>query len=176
MEIERELESIGLSKKEAQVYFKLIEAGPSSAIKISKLTGISRWTVYDALDSLVVKGLTNYQIVDKKKVFQSTGVDSLYALIDEKRKVVSSVGEKLREILDKKEEQPVVEIFSGITSIKGVFERQLKTKKIYYIYGGYMPAREFLKIYYPQWTKKRVHAGIKIKAIFVDDPEVRKYV
>ncbi|MFH1586700.1 MAG: hypothetical protein ABID38_02495, partial [Candidatus Diapherotrites archaeon] len=47
---------------------------------------------------------------------------------------------------------------------------------IYYIYGGYMPAREFLKIYYPQWTKKRVHAGIKIKAIFVDDPEVRKYV
>jgi len=176
MDVEENLEKLGLTKKEAQIYRQLISSGPSPAIKLSKITGINRRSVYDALESLISQGLVNYVIVEKKKVFQATSLDSLSTLIDEKKKLVDSLQKELKELIVKKEAEPKIEVFSGKKSMKGIFERLLESKKTIFIYGGAMPAKDFLKYYYPQWTKKREKAGIKIKGMFVDAPKVREYV
>jgi len=176
MNIEKDLELLGLSSNEAEVYFSLIKMGPSPAIKLSNASGINRRSVYDALEALISRGLVTYQIIDRKKLFSSTNLDSLSALLDEKMVIVDSLQGELHKFFVKKPAEPIIEIFSGKKSMKGVLESQLKVKSTYYIYGGSMQARKLLEIYYKQWTKKRVKAGIKIKGLFTDSQEVRDYV
>ena len=176
MSIEDDLELIGLSSNEAKIYYTLIKMGPSSAIRLSTASGINRRSVYDALEALISHGLVTYQIVDRKKLFSSTNLDSLSALLDEKRIIVDSLQEELHKFFVKKPAEPIIEIFSGKKSMRGVLESQLKIKSTYYIYGGSMQARKLLEIYYKQWTKKRVKAKIKIKGLFTDSPEVKEYV
>jgi sugar-specific transcriptional regulator TrmB len=176
MDLEHGLEMLGLSKNETEVYVRLVKGGASSAVKISQLTGINRRSVYDSLESLISKGLVNYTVEEKKKLFQPSDLKSLSAMIDEKRYVVNSLQPQLERFLSKRETEPKIEVFSGKGSMRGVFERLLDSKKTIFLYGGAMPAKEFLKYYYPQWTNKRKKMSVKMKGIFIDLPEVKNYV
>ena len=55
--LEKELEKIGLTEKEAAVYLALLKLGPTTALKIARETGIKRPTVYTTLDALKGRGL-----------------------------------------------------------------------------------------------------------------------
>ena len=176
MDLEENLKKLGLSDKEAAIYLLLLRLGRCPAAEISKRTGINRRSVYDCLESLISLGLVNYVIVEKKKTFGPNNLDSLYASIEEKKNTLESLKPELKKFLLKREAEPAIRIFSGRKSMKGVFEGLLENRQIIFIYGGAMTAKDFLKYYYPQWTKRRERYGIQIKGIFIDLPEVRSYV
>ena len=176
MEIEHALEKLGLSKKECELYLSLVKAGKLSATELSQKTGINRRSVYDSLASLTNLGFVNYAIIEKKKLFRASDFSSLSGLIEEKKSIVNFLKPELERISSTEEKSPIVEIYSGLKAIKGIFEKILKKKEVIYIYGGSMPAKGLFKIYYIQWTKKRHKKGIKIKGIFIDSLETKKFV
>lgn len=176
MDIEDSLRKLGLSDKEAAIYLLLLRFGHCPATEISKRTGINRRSVYDCLESLISIGLVNYAIVEKKKTFGANNLDSLSASIEEKKNTLESLKPELKKFLLRREAEPTIKVFSGRQSMKGVFESLLEDRQGIFIYGGAMTAKDFLKYYYPQWTKKRERYGIQIKGIFIDSPEVRNYV
>lgn len=176
MDIEESLKKIGLSGKEAAIYLLLLKSGQRSATEISKRTGINRRSVYDCLESLVSVGLANYTIVEKKKTFGANNLDSLSASLEEKKNAIESLKPELKKFLLMREAEPAIRIFSGKKSMKSVFEGLLENRQTIFIYGGAMSAKDFLKYYYPQWTKRREKLGIQLKGIFMDLPEVKAYV
>jgi len=55
--LNKELEKIGLSKKEAKVYLACLELSEATIGQISKKSGVKRTTVYDIVESLKEKSL-----------------------------------------------------------------------------------------------------------------------
>ena len=176
MTLETNLSKLGFSKSEAQLYLTLTKYSSMSANELSKRTQINRRSVYDGIENLVYKGLVSYKIQEKKKIFSATKAHSIVALIDEQRELAKETQKQLEQITTKQVNEPNIEVFIGKKSIKGIFEELLEKKEIFYIYGGAMQARNFLKYFYPQWTNKRIQKGIKIKGIFIDTPEVRQFI
>jgi len=60
MEINKQLESLGLTTTESKIYTALLRAGESTAVQLSKEIEIHRRTIYDNLNILLKKGLVNF--------------------------------------------------------------------------------------------------------------------
>lgn len=72
MDIGRELEAIGLSKREAIIYFQLLKTSPLSPTGIALKTGLKRPNVYDVIASLESKGLIHYQFNNKRRLIAAS--------------------------------------------------------------------------------------------------------
>jgi sugar-specific transcriptional regulator TrmB len=176
MELEKELENLGISEKEAKIYLLLARSNALTATEISRITNINRRSVYDALDSLSSQGLCNYSINEKKKLFRANDLALMGAQLDEKKQLLAEIIPKIEKISSKSESDPVLRVLTGKNAMKAVFEEIINAKSQFLVYGGAMQSKDLLKYYYPQWTKKREKEGVKLKGIFVDMPGVREYV
>src|SRR4051812_8491190 len=79
------LTDFGLSDKEALVYLTSLELGSSSVLKISKLSGLKRPTVYLIVDSLITKGLMSIEVKGFKKQYVAESPDRLEAIFNERK-------------------------------------------------------------------------------------------
>lgn len=78
MDLINQLQEIGLSKREAEVYLALLQKKEFTAPDIAKITTITRTKVYEILQNLVKKGLCNESYRDAVKVYR--GVDPKIAI------------------------------------------------------------------------------------------------
>ena len=63
---------LGLSQRETEAYYTLLEREEALASEISERTKESRTNTYDTLNSLIKKGLVSYVIKNNKKYFIAT--------------------------------------------------------------------------------------------------------
>jgi hypothetical protein len=56
-DLQRELENLGFTEKQARIYIALLHLGKSGAMQLSLAVGIPRATCYDVLQQLVTQGL-----------------------------------------------------------------------------------------------------------------------
>jgi len=70
MEYIHELQQIGLTKREAEVYLALLQKKEFTAPELAKITTITRTKIYDILQSLVHKGVCNESYKDGQKIFR----------------------------------------------------------------------------------------------------------
>ncbi len=54
----KELEALGLSPKESEIYMALVKEGQTSANKLAKITDINRTVTYNTLQNLLKKALS----------------------------------------------------------------------------------------------------------------------
>jgi len=66
-----ELEDLGFTRKEAQIYEILVKEKELSAPKIASLLGIDRRTVYDVINLLFRKGYVSSKKVQGKEIFSA---------------------------------------------------------------------------------------------------------
>lgn len=107
------LESLGLSEKEARVYIDLLAKGRAvGASKIVFSTGLHGQFVYNALATLEAKGLVKHSIVNGRKKFQANAPERLIQLVDEKK----IIADRTRDMLagfGKKELEQGFEVYEG---------------------------------------------------------------
>ena len=146
--LEKYLQEIGLSDKEASIYLELLRAGNSSASEIAKNTKIKRPTVYTVLDSLSKKGLVSETTEGTKTKHQAEPPERLEvfverqkALFDERTHVLKDVIPELKNIQRDSEDKPVIRYYEGkegvISSLERLFDSESKSKpekEIYFIY------------------------------------------
>ncbi|MBI5635880.1 hypothetical protein HY993_02875 [Candidatus Micrarchaeota archaeon] len=163
---------LGLSEHQARTYLTLLRTGEASVNKIARESGIHPRSTYDCLDALVSKGLATYSEKEGTKMFCAYSLDSLMALVEEKKSVV----EQLLPILEgqlRKNNVPLVRVFNGRNGMRAVWEDLLKVGQPIYFYGGAMQGfRIYLKEYTKRWNTRREKLGIPVKGIFVNKPEV----
>lgn len=130
------LVSLGLSKREAEVYYALLQMDDSLASNISEKTKEARTNTYDTLNSLIKKGLVGYVIKNNKKYFMATDPKNLLKWMDlrkdeiekEKRFVESLIPDlkKLRLLQEKKVK---VEVFEGKEGFRTALNRTIEDAK-----------------------------------------------
>ena len=78
------LMELGLNKNESEVYLKLLELGPSTAVQVAQGSKLHRPNVYDALNKLVSKGLVAHFLKEETKYYEVVDPEQLMTLLKAK--------------------------------------------------------------------------------------------
>jgi|TARA_B100001964_G_C14226764_1_gene598027 sugar-specific transcriptional regulator TrmB len=176
--LEKYLQEIGLSDKEASVYLDLLNSGDSSASEIAKNTKIKRPTIYTVLESLSKKGLvseatkgtkTNYQAEPPERL--EVFVERQKSLLDEKSRVLKDVIPELKSIQRESGDKPIVRYYEGkegvISSLEKLFNTKDKSEElIYFIYPKDRVDEVWTDKDKQVYRKKRITPGMKSRTVY----------
>ena len=81
-------EELGLSNSEIKTYLTLLGLGSSSAGKILEKSELQNSVLHRALNTLIEKGLINYVLEEKRKIYQATDPENFHNFIEEKRRII----------------------------------------------------------------------------------------
>ncbi len=125
MNIEK-LEELGLTRNEASTYKALLEIGETKTGSIVKKTGLHRVLIYDALESLIKKGLASYVVKENIKYFQATDPENLIEFLEEKTQNAKAILPDLKNLMSHKQSKQSVVIYEGVKGLKSVLNNMLK--------------------------------------------------
>ncbi len=115
-----ELQSIGLSKKEAAVYSTLLTLGPASVQSIARKSGIARGTTYIVIKDLIQRGLVSVKKDHKRRLFFAEHPERLIGMLEKQRTHIESnimTAERLLPVLHAtmrtQQEKPIVRYYEG---------------------------------------------------------------
>ncbi len=98
-QITHNLQAIGLSEKEAQVYLAALSLGATTAQMLAAKATINRPTTYIMIESLMKRGLMSAVIKGKKRYFTAAEPNQLLELMAGQRKELQKKEEIAREML-----------------------------------------------------------------------------
>lgn len=141
--LEKELENIGLTEKEARVYLAALVLGRATAQEVAKKADLKRPTTYFTIDLLMEKGLMSSVHEGKKQYFMAESPDRLVDVFHKREDELKRQGEKLKEVIPdlkklrpKGEAGPVVKYYTGKEGAKTMVKELLdfKGEKIWIAY------------------------------------------
>ena len=173
------LKKLGFSDKEIKVYLKLLEYGAISVRGLADVSGLNRGTTYDVLKKLQEEGLINYYEKDSKQRFVAEDPEKLLELLQSKQEELEKTKNKVKELIpqlrsmqeDGDNNTPSTKLHEGRVGIRLILDDLLSTlenldekEKEYRIYSA-MDASRDINESYPDFTQKRIVAGIRVKSI-----------
>ena len=124
-QLEKDLQQIGLSEKEAKVYLASLELGPSTAQTIAAKATVNRPTTYVMIESLIKRGLMSSFQKGKKRFFVAGKPTQLLYLLDAKKReineqetLIKSVLNKIGSISQSNNKEFSVVVYEGVEAIK----------------------------------------------------------
>ncbi|MEK6925935.1 MAG: helix-turn-helix domain-containing protein [Nanoarchaeota archaeon] len=131
------LEDLGLSHSEIKVYITLLELGSSTAGLILKKSKLPNSVTHRALNSLIEKGIINFVLEGKKKIYQATNPESFFEFIEDKKRRFQEILPELKKKQESKINEENATIYKGVRGIKEVYNIMINAKaKEYLTYGG----------------------------------------
>ena len=176
MEIPIILKNFGLNEKEIAVYLALVDLGPSPVRIIAQKTKINRGTTYDILKALQQQGLVSFYDTKTHQHFAAEPPEKLVTAVEEKQENLQQLKSQiqkdlptLKSLFEKQGGKPVVRLYEGIKGIRSILEDVLSAmavqkNKQYYIFSS-ASLRKNVYLAMPEFSKKRIKAGIKVKTI-----------
>ncbi len=162
------LSSIGFSKNEILIYLSLLKGGHSSALMISKKTGIHRTNIYDSLRALINKGFV-YEVPNgDKKEYSALSIEKLVDFFNRKGSELKEEISKMKEFINldsEAEGKSQISISRGVFALKSRLYDLLDEKKPIKI-CGYSDAFDrllgeaFMRDYLKEISKHRLDAKI----------------
>jgi len=120
MQLNKPLQEIGLTDKEAKVYLAALELGPQPVQEISKKAGVNRATTYVMIESLAKRGLMSSFDKGKKRFYTAEEPDRLMNVVrtekeelKQKEDMISKLLPELMAVSALSEEHPRVRYFEG---------------------------------------------------------------
>lgn len=128
MNLELELQKLGLDEKEVKVYLAGLELGPTSVQKIAKEADVSRPTTYNIIEKLEEKDLFTQIEEDNKTYYVAQSPDHLLGVLrTQKRKLEEREREFVRIIASLKsryllDEQGEIKVYKGDKGLETIQE------------------------------------------------------
>ena len=157
---------VGLSEKEAKIYLELTKIGPVNANTLAKRLSIERTVTYNILNKLIERGLVNYIVKEKRKLFNTADPENLLKPIKEKEELLNEIIPKIKALKKVKPEETIVEIYEGKEALKTLFNIAIKIKEEILIFGGTGKAYEIFPLQIPHREKEAIKQKLRIRAIF----------
>jgi len=166
---------LGFSDKAIDIYLALLNLGPSSVRRLAEETGVNRGTTYDVLKSLQDMGLVDYFHKDTKQTFVADNPEKLRELLDREQENLRFVDDslsrlipELRALHDRGGDRPVARYYAK-EDIPNILQDVLDTceqdeEARYRIYSA-EGIREYLYDGFPTFSDVRVAKGIGVKVI-----------
>ncbi len=170
-ELLKNLETLGLSDKEARVYMALLPRQDTGTSNLIRATGLHGQFVYMALERLEELGLAKHVIQSGRKKFSANPPDRILALVDEKKLTAQTIVRQLREQFAGKHEQSF-EVFQGDTAFVAhefaLLEAMPEGDTIDILGGG---GHKYVSLMGPEmneYEKKRIEKRIQLRYISTD--------
>ncbi len=163
------LENLGLTKNEVLIFVKLLELGESKSGAIISKTNLQSSAVYNALTSLIEKGVVSFVKKNGVKYYKSVEPETFLNYIETKK------GEYLRlipelKINQKQEQTDGVEYFKSYRGIKSLVFELLKDAKKKDIYRYIAPESKHYQVsterVYGAEKQLRKEIKLETRAIF----------
>ncbi len=176
----KQIIEFGLDEKEARVFLAALELGGESVLAIAKKAGINRVATYDALETLIARGLISTFIKGKRTYYTSVEPDQLELILEKEKVELEARHEKLKTLLPDlnsiynfSNKKPKVSYYEGKAGLLAIRSTFLKTpdKQLRIIYHYYKFSNVFTKKEQEDYQSKKVKAGIQVKSIAVISDE-----
>ncbi len=172
--LEKPLEKLGFSDKEAKIYLALLELGQGSVIDIAAKAGLKRTTVYNLLPEIVRKGLIKTGAKKKRRFFFIEDLQNLKDETEERLEVINSILPELRAIHNIIPYKPRITFYEGVGGMKELYQDTLDSLvagESLLSYTGLSEFYEYMpKEYENSYVAERVRRKIRIKIIVPASP------
>ena len=175
--LEKFLQEIGLSEKEAAIYLYLLKVDSDSIANISKTTGINRTTVYPILAQLIDKEFVEETKEKEKSVYRAYAPDRIESYlaeqkikIEEHAHMANDIIPQLKGVMREGGQRPIIEYYEGRDAIRKASQNYYETAdeggEVYLIYPrdeieGLFSDKERLAA-----KEIRLKKNVKAKAIY----------
>lgn len=173
----KELEGIGLTKGEAQVYLTLLKLGESTNSPIARHSELQSSTVYYCLNSLIEKGFVSYVLKGSRKHFSAVNPDQIPKILEEKEKELKEKREEVGKILPKLKsyqglikERTTTEVYEGWNGFQTIFREIISNLGKGDSYEAFVIEQaieepEMLQIFFTKLNKEVKRKGITLRLI-----------
>jgi sugar-specific transcriptional regulator TrmB len=178
IEYKNKLITLGLTERQAVVYFRSLKFGTFSVSDIARKTGIKRPTCYLILDELSLKGLVSIIANSKKLKYRAESPEILNKQAETQVSVAKRLSDDLLKVFNSKNEGPTIRYFTGQKALRGIFDDVLKVKNKEYLFigSGQDVINSVGKEYIDEWLKLRVKKGINAKSVRMKQTEVNESI
>lgn len=175
MSIASELEKIGLSGKESQVYLAALELAQETAPAIARRAGINRTTAYVVLESLIGKGLASSFSQGGKTYYVAEAPEMLLGLfylkkkkVEERQEAYEKAAPELRDIYGQAKAAPVVRFFEGKKGLAEMYDDYVAsgTESTYIIFSLDDAERVFSFEERKNMAQRRIGKDIKARILY----------
>ncbi|MEK6890723.1 MAG: helix-turn-helix domain-containing protein [Nanoarchaeota archaeon] len=162
------LEDLGLSNAEIKVYLALLEIGSSSAGPVIEKSKLQHSVVHRALNSLINKGIINYILEGKRKIYQASDPENFYNFIDEKRGRFTEILPELKKKQLSSRHEENATVYRGIKGVKEVYNIMINAKgKEYLTFGGGPPTEKLMGLtWWLNLHNKRIANKLSSRQVF----------
>ncbi len=171
--MKEELKEFGLTENESITYLALVELGASTATPIKNKTGLHTSRVYEALNTLIKKGLVSYFIKNNVKHFQAQDPDVMFDILDAKREQLLKVMPQIKLLSDKKESDYSVSIYEGYKAFKQLFDHilfKLDPSQEILVVGAQHESAHFMnRTFFKEYNQRRINKKVNMRIIFNHD-------
>ena len=170
------LEDIWFTKKEAIIYLAWIWLYNPTAISLSKKTGINRTTLYGIIEWLKQKWLISKWIIKNNTFFKFLPPEEIIHYLDRNKREINNDIEKkkniiennlsaLRSIKNSYITKPKVVFYEWKKAMREAYEDTLSSSDDIKAYANVETVHEALPDFFPEYYIRRKNAWIWIKAI-----------
>ena len=163
-QINKVLQNIGMSEKEAQIYLACLSLGSSGVAKIAKRANLNRVSCYDLLEKLVQKGSINFLNKNNIRYFSATDPEILEQEATRHAKELHAALPDLRR-LKTGNVHPHIQYFEGAEGIKAIYNDTLTSKTEILNYANSKEIRNFWPEYDHEYVEKRAKKNIYLRGI-----------
>src|SRR3989344_897021 len=121
-DIEKSIEKLGLSDKEAKVYMAALEIGETTVTELAKKAILKRATVHLAISSLIMLGLLSETKKGKKRVISPVHPRRLLELAKFRANQIEDHFSDLLAIYNSPKEKPKIQVFEGEEGVRSLYK------------------------------------------------------
>jgi sugar-specific transcriptional regulator TrmB len=173
----------GMDPAIADTYLTILELGESTGPAIHAKTTLSRASVYNSLQYLLVGGYIEYRKVGRIAYYSPVHPQKLETLLQEKKRETALLeGEmnntihSLTGIYNLTKNKPGIRFFEGQEGLREALYHSLNAKETIYTFINNDLAVKYAKQIDEEYVRERTKRGIKKKIILCDTPSAREYV
>lgn len=152
--------NLGLSEREARVYYALFQIKQGGALQVAQSAGIKRATTYHVLQSLVAKKLVAISMFRGVKDYRALPVEHLKSYVRNQHKVITKELPALQAQYNTRNKKQRLRVYHDLASIKTLLEKSLRERAPMHILGEAKILSSYLENYWEYFIKRSRQIGV----------------
>jgi len=136
MILDKSLQQLGISEKQARIYLAALELGKATALSIARKSELKRPTVYVTLEELIYKGFIKRVPKGTTTYYIAEDPSFLMNLIDNQKKQLTNIMPVLKAMHHASPQKPQIKYFEGKEGVREAYGTFLNAKKYILFYGS----------------------------------------
>ncbi|MDP2691336.1 MAG: helix-turn-helix domain-containing protein [bacterium] len=176
MHLNRVIQSLGFTEKEANVYLSLLELGNCTLSSISRKVRLPKEETYLILKKLVDNDYLWSLDSGKSLQFGALSPQKLIELFENKLEKARMVLPELSALDNLNQVKPRISYYEGRKGMINIMEDSLSAQGDILCWADISIAHETLADYYPEYIRKKNVRNIFVRGIFTDDPKSQEFM